>query len=167
MSPASNGLLPPSRLSDKIMQMPKICIVSSCGGHLTEVRALKSVYERYEHFYVLNDRALLPEDMKGRTYFIRHSERDALFLMNLWEAWKILRRERPSLILSTGAGPVVPFALVGKLFGIPGVFIETFTRVARPSLTGRIMYYLADKFFYQWEALGRFFPRGIYGGALV
>jgi beta-1,4-N-acetylglucosaminyltransferase len=145
----------------------KISIVSSCGGHLTEVRTLKPAYEKYEHFYVLNDVVTLPEDMKGRTYFIRHSERDWLFLVNLWEAWRILRKERPRLILSTGAGPVVPFALIGKLIGVPTLFIETFTRVTEPSLAGRIMYYLADRFFYQWRSLERFFPRGIYGGPLV
>ena len=145
----------------------KICIVSSCGGHLTEVRALKPVYERYDHFYVLNDRVLLPKDMEGKTYFIRHSERDWLFFANLLEAWQILRQERPSLILSTGAGPVVPFALVGKLFRIPTLFIETFTRVTEPSLTGKIMYYLTDQFFYQWRTLSHCFPRAIYGGPLV
>ena len=145
----------------------KICIVSSCDGHLTEVQALKTIYERYEHFYVLNDRILLPKDMEGKTYFICHSERDWLFLINLWEAWRILRKERPNLILSTGAGPVVPFALVGKTLRVPTLFVETLTRVVRPSLTGRIMYRLADRFLYQWRPLERFFPKGIYGGPLV
>lgn len=144
----------------------KICVVSSCGGHLTEVRTLQPVYQRYEHFYVLNDHLLLPEDMSGKTYFIRHSERDWLFIVNLWEAWRILRTERPRLILSTGAGPVIPFALIGKLLGIPTVFIETFARLRRPSLTGRIMYRLADRFFYQWQSLGASFPKGVWGGPL-
>lgn len=144
----------------------KFALVSSCGGHLAEVRALRSVYERHEHFYVLNDRAILPKDMEGKTSFIRHSERDWLFFVNLWEAWRVLRRERPDLILSTGAGPVVPFALVGKLMGIPTIYIEISTTVTRPSISGRIMYHLADKFFYQWEGLSAHFPKGIYGGLL-
>lgn len=142
----------------------KICIVSSCGGHLTEVRALRPVYHRYEHFYVINDQVILPNDMEGKTYFIRHSERDWLFLVNLWEAWHILRKERPSLILSTGAGPVVAFALIGKLYRIPSIFIEISTQVVKPSLTGRIMYYLANRFFYQWESVACYFPKGTYGG---
>jgi len=146
----------------------KICIVSSCGGHLTEVRALKPAYDQYEHFYVLNDKAMLPPDMEGRTFFITHAERDWRVLVNLREAWRILVRERPSVIVSTGAGPVVPFALLGRLFfGTRVVFVETITRVERPSLTGRLMYYLAHDFFYQWEGLRRFFPRGRYGGALL
>jgi len=105
--------------------------------------------------------------MQGKTYFIRHSERDWLFFFNLLEAWKILRKERPRVILSTGAGPVVPFALVGKLLGVKTIFVETFTRVTKPSLTGRIMYRLADRFFYQWKPLESYFPKGIYGGPLV
>jgi len=145
----------------------KICIVSSCGGHLTEVRTLKAVYGQYEHFYVINDHILLPEDMRGKTHFIRHAERDWQVLVNFIEAWTILRRERPAVILSTGAGPVVPFTLVGKLLGIKTVFVETLARITRPSLTGRLMYRLADRFLYQWQSLKPFFPEGQYGGPLV
>ncbi len=146
----------------------KICIVSSCGGHLTEVRRLLPAYSQYEHFYVLNDQALLPLDMQGRTLCITHSERDWKFLVNLWEAWRILRAERPGVILSTGAGPAVPFALVGRLlFGTKVIFVETLTRIESPSLTGRIMYFLAHRLFYQWPTLGRAFPRGVYGGPLL
>lgn len=146
----------------------KICIVSSCGGHLTEVRALLPAYRDQPHFYVLNDKALLPADMAGRTYFIAHSERDWKFLLNLWEAWRILWRERPDAILSTGAGPAVPFALVGKLlFGLRVVFVETITRIEAPSMTGRLMYHLADDFFYQWKSLAPYFPKGTYGGPLL
>jgi len=149
------------------VRQAKICIVSSCGGHLAEVRTLRAVYERYKYFYVLNDRVALSSDMTGCTYFIRHSERDWGFFYNLAEAWRILRKERPTLILSTGAGPVVPFALIGKILRVPTIFIETFTRVEKPSLTGRIMYHLADRFFYQWERLRAFFPKGIYAGPLA
>lgn len=146
----------------------KTCVVSSCGGHLTEVRALMPAYTTCSHFYVLNDQVLLSEDMKDRTYFIAHSERDWKFLLNLWEAFVILRKEKPNAILSTGAGPAVPFALVGRyLFRTRVIFVETMTRVDRPSLTGRIMYWLAHDFFYQWPQLARFFPKGRFGGLLV
>ena len=144
----------------------KICIVSSVGGHLTEARAFKSVYSRYDHFYVLNHQLILPQDMKGKTYFICHSERDWKLLLNIWEAWCILRKEDPQLILSTGAGQAVPFALVGKILRIPNIFIEHSNQVTTPSLAGRIMYYLADRFFYQWEPLKKYFPKATFGGSL-
>jgi UDP-N-acetylglucosamine:LPS N-acetylglucosamine transferase len=145
----------------------KICIVSSSGGHLTEVRALLPIYREHEHFSVLNERIPLPADMRDRTIFIRHSERDWLTLWNAFEALAILRRERPSVLISTGAGPIVPFAVIAKLFGIPVIFIETLTRISEPSLTGKLMYRLADRFFYQWPSLERFFPNGTYGGPLI
>ena len=85
--------------------------------------ALQPIYERYPNFYVLNDRIHLSEDMREKTYFIRHSERDGLFFINLWEAWVILRHEKPTLLLSTGAGPIVPFTLIGKLLGIKTIYI--------------------------------------------
>lgn len=125
-------------------------------------------YSVHDHFYVLNDQALLPPDMVGKTWFIAHSERDWKFLLNLWEAFRILWRERPTVILSTGAGPAVPFAIVGRLFfGTRVVFVETITRIHRPSMTGRIMYRLAHEFFYQWESLRPSFPKGTYGGPLL
>ena len=146
----------------------KICIVSSCGGHLTEVRCVRRAYESYEHFYVINQRIDLLEDMRDKTYFITHSERDWKFLINLWEAFRILKRERPGVILSTGAGPAVPFAVVGRfIFGCRIIFIETVTRITAPSLTGRLMYHLAHEFFYQWRTLERFFPSARYGGPLL
>lgn len=145
---------------------PKICLASSVGGHLQEMLELLPVYERYPHFYVVNDSMILPPPMQGRTYFIRHSERDLIALWNLWEAFRIFRRERPKVLISTGAGLAVPLALVARLFGARVLFIETFCAISRPSLTGRLMYWLAHRFLYQWEPLKRYYPRGEYAGAI-
>lgn len=135
---------------------------------MTEVRCLRPAYESYEHFYVLNDKTALPDDMKDKTHFIAHSERDWKFLLNFWEAFRVLWIERPHVVLSTGAGPAVPFAVVGRLlFGLRVIFVESITRIQKPSLTGKFMYWLADDFFYQWKALTPFFPKARYGGLLL
>lgn len=147
----------------------KICIVSSCGGHLTEIKCLSEIYSKYDHFYVLNDKAILSNDMVNITYFIKHSERDLYLLLNLYEAFIILFQENPSVILSTGAGPVIPFSILARLFFLKTriIFIETITRVHRPSLTGRIMYFLAHDFYYQWESLKNFYPKGKFLGLII
>jgi beta-1,4-N-acetylglucosaminyltransferase len=146
----------------------KICIVCSCGGHLSEVREFSPAYQSYSHFYVINKKIAIPAGITQKVYFIRHSERDWLFFANLWEAFKILRSERPDVILSTGAGPAVPFAIIGRtIFGVKVLFVETLTRIHAPSLTGRIMYWMSDRFLYQSEGLRAFFPKGQYGGSLL
>ena len=128
---------------------------------------LRPAYEHLSHFYIINDRIELPPDMSAKTYFIRHAERDIGVVVNLWEVLQIVRRERPTVMLSTGAGPAVPAALVGRLFGITVIYVETITRVSSPSLTGRLMYHLAHRFYYQWPELARFFPSGRYAGSLI
>lgn len=150
------------------MKKNKLCIVSSCGGHLTEIRMLMPLYFSYEHFYVLNDKAILANDMQDKTYFITHSERDWKFFKNLWESFQILRKEKPAAIISTGAGLIVPFSLVARfLFGIKTIYIETMASVEKPSLSGKIMYYLADYFYYQWPTLKEYFPKGECIGTLL
>lgn len=146
------------------MRRLKICVVSSVGGHLREVLQLRPALEPHDVFYVLNDETPIP--LPERRYRIAHAERDLRVLWNLVEAARILRRERPDVVLSAGAGPAVPVALVGKLLGATVIFVETFGAVTRPSLTGRLLYRLADHFFYQWGPLARFYPRGRHAGAV-
>ena len=72
----------------------------------------------------------------------------------------ILAEERPDVIVSAGASPAVAACLLGRLSGARFVFVETAAAVRRPTLTGRLVYRLADAFFYQWPKLGAFYPRG-------
>lgn len=145
----------------------KICIASSVGGHLHEVLQLKPIYEAYPHFYVLNDQLLLPEELAGRTYFIKHSERDLLCIWNVFEALRIFLRERPTHIISAGAGLAVPLAFVGRLLGAKVMFIETFAAIRKPTLTGRLMYRgLANRFLFQWTQLQQHYPKAQYAGPI-
>ena len=85
---------------------------------------------------------------------------------NLRLAWTIVRRYKPDVILSTGAALAVPFFVVGRLLGVRLVYVESFTRVRRPALTGRLVYPLADAFFVQWPTSSNW-RRAIYAGSVV
>ena len=70
-------------------------------------------------------------------------------------AWRTVREQRPDVILSTGAALAVPFFIVGKLRRCRLIYVESLTRTTSLSLSGRIVYPLADAFFVQWpEAAG-------------
>jgi len=138
----------------------RILVVSSVGGHLTEVMQLEPLLRGHDVVLVVNDAAELPEFPFTRVYRIAHAERDWRVLLNFAEAARILTEEEPSVLLSAGAGPVVPFAVLARVMGVRVVYIESAAAVTRPTLTGRLMYPLADAFFYQWPVLARSFPRG-------
>jgi UDP-N-acetylglucosamine:LPS N-acetylglucosamine transferase len=85
---------------------------------------------------------------------------------NLIIAINILRRLKPICMVSTGAGVAISFFLAARLFGVPALFIESFARTESPSWSGRVCYYLAKRFIYQWKPLERFYPKGIMGGSI-
>ncbi len=73
-------------------------------------------------------------------------------LANLRLAIRLVRRERPDAILSTGAALAFPFFLAGRLFGARLVYVESLTRTESLSLTGRLVRPLAHALFVQWPA---------------
>lgn len=134
----------------------RILIVSSVGGHLREVLELLPALGRAELRFILNDpSSSVLGELPGPVATISHAERDLRVAWNLVEVAAILARWRwrPDVLLSTGAGPAVPAALVAKALGAFVLFVETFAAVDRPSLTGRLMAPLSDHLFVQWPTL--------------
>jgi beta-1,4-N-acetylglucosaminyltransferase len=73
------------------------------------------------------------------------------------------------VIISTGAGVAVPTCFLGKfLFKSKFIFIESFCRIKEPSLSGKLIYPIADLFFVQWKNLLNFYgKKAIYRGSVV
>jgi UDP-N-acetylglucosamine:LPS N-acetylglucosamine transferase len=88
-------------------------------------------------------------------------------ISNIGLAWKLLRRDRPDAILSTGAGLAVPFFIVGKLLRIRLVYVESVTRIETISLSGKLVYRFADRFFVQWPQAAEHRKRATYSGSVL
>ena len=147
----------------------KVCLVSSSGGHLTHLYMLQSFWQDKDRFWVTFDkedaRSLLKDEKMYSCYYPSNRSIKA-FIVNTFRAFKILRRERPDLIISCGAAVAVPFFYVGKLYGAKLIYIEVFDRINTSSLTGRLVYPIADKFIVQWEELRRVYPKAINLGSI-
>ena len=78
-------------------------------------------------------------------------------------------RYRPRGMLSLGTPNAVPLFLVGRLFGVRCVFVESLTRVRDLSRTGKLLYHLrlVDRLYVQWPALVERYPRAVFAGAVV
>lgn len=81
-------------------------------------------------------------------------------------AIRVLRRERPDLILSSGAAVAVPFFLVGRLLGAKTVYVEVFDRVDAPTLTGRLVRRMTDLFVVQWPEMETVYPGSVNLGSV-
>jgi UDP-N-acetylglucosamine:LPS N-acetylglucosamine transferase len=87
-------------------------------------------------------------------------------LRNTVVAWKIIRTERPDLIISSGAAVAVPFFYIGKLFGAKLIYIEVFDRIDKTTLTGRLVYPITDKFIVQWEEQKKVYSKAVNLGSI-
>ena len=146
----------------------KLCITCSPGGHWLEAeRAAERL--SCDRFYVTFYNPRLEQAARTkRVYFVMHARRNPFAqFWNMCQSLWILLRERPHIILSTGAGVTLPTCLLGKLLGAKLIFVESGGNVYTPSLTGRILYPFSDLFFVQWEPLAAHFPKAIYGGPLL
>ena len=134
----------------------KVCLVGSSGGHLTHLYMLKPFWENKERFWVTFDKAdaqsLLEGEKMYPCYFPTNRNIKNL-IKNTFLAIKVLRKEKPDLIISSGAAVAVPFFWLGKLFGAKTIYIEVFDRIDKSTLTGKLVYPVTDKFIVQWDEM--------------
>ena len=79
---------------------------------------------------------------------------------------KVLRKERPDVIISSGAAVAVPFFYLGKLMGAKTVYIEVFDRIDKNTLTGKLVYNVTDKFIVQWDEMKKVYPKAVNLGSI-
>lgn len=85
----------------------------------------------------------------------------------------LIFRLKPDVVLCNGPGTCIPLCAAGLLLGILGlkrvllVYVESICRVESLSLSGKILYHLADYFFVQWQPLQTKYPKSIYMGRIV
>jgi UDP-N-acetylglucosamine:LPS N-acetylglucosamine transferase len=71
-------------------------------------------------------------------------------IRNLLLAVRLLRRHRPDLVVSNGAGLAVAFFWIGWLMRIPSVWIEVYDRIDSATMTGRLVAPVSSAICVQW-----------------
>lgn len=147
----------------------KVCLVGSSGGHLTHLYMLKPFWEKKDRFWVTFDkedaRSLLEGEKMYPCYFPTNRNIKNL-IRNTFVALKVLRKDKPDVIISSGAAVAVPFFYLGKLFGAKLIYIEVFDRIDKPTLTGKMVYPIVDQFIVQWEEQKKVYPKAVNLGSI-
>ena len=85
----------------------KICLTCSHGGHLTEILQLMDAFEGHDVFFITYDSPRTRE-LKNEYLFDNLGENPLKLLSSLPRIFRILHKERPHVIVSTGAEIAIP-----------------------------------------------------------
>ncbi len=146
---------------------PKLCLVSSSGGHWEQLQKLQPLIDKYDGFLV-TEKTRFQENAK---YFMKQTDlKDKLmpFRMgvNSIKALYIWIKERPDFVVTTGTMVAYPFYLLAILFHKKFIYIETFGRANMPTVAGKRMEKHSDLFIVQWESQKKYYKKAVYGGCL-
>lgn len=138
----------------------KICFVGSSGGHLTHLYMLRPFWKDKKRFWCTFDKedakSLLNGEKLYPVYYPSNRSIKAL-IINTWRAIKILKKEHPDLIISSGAAPAIPFFWIGKMMGAKTIYIEVFDRINKSTIAGKICYPVSDVFIVQWKEMKKIY----------
>ncbi|GAA3200684.1 PssD/Cps14F family polysaccharide biosynthesis glycosyltransferase [Actinocorallia longicatena] len=148
----------------------KILLVCSPGGHLTQLHRLRPWWEGHQRTWVTFQQLDAESLLKGEDVRWAHhptTRNIPNLLRNLGLAARMLLRDRPDVIVSTGAGVALPFFVLGRLLGCRTVYVEVYDRVDSATLTGRLCGPFTDLFLLQWQEQQTLYPRGVVLGPLL
>jgi len=142
----------------------KILLVASDGGHLAQLLPLEDWWRRHDRHWVTFQKpdaeaALAGEQVTWAHHPVTRNLPNAV--RNLGLAVRTLRRLRPDVVVSTGAGVSLPFFVVARFLRIRTVYIEVFDRIDSPTLTGRLSYPLSDAMCGQWPQQLAIYPEAV------
>lgn len=160
----------PAAGADRTHPPLKVMLVASSGGHLIQLYRLRPWWDRHRRTWVTFRKSdslsmLAGEDVVWAHHPTTRNIPNAI--RNLRLAWRSVRRTRPDLIVSSGAGVAFPFFVAAKLHRVRTVYIEVYDRIDSATLTGRLCYPLTDLFLLQWEGQQRFYRKGKVIGRLL
>lgn len=155
--------------------MKKVLFISSTGGHLNELLQLKALFEECD-FTLITEKTKsnlkLMDTYPNRVHYLIHGSKEHLlaycikFPLNIIKSFILYCKIRPQYIVSTGAHTAVPMCYIGKLFRSKIIYLETYANIKTKSLSGKLVYPIADLFLVQWESMLELYPDAEYVGGV-
>ena len=160
------------------------------GGHFSQMMALRQLFGKYnsvlvtDNVHATKEKTPALKDISAVEYAMGMakqrkilqekgtSEKNRMhsivgYFSLFAESYKIWKKYRPAVIITTGSNIAVGLFLYGWLKGSKLIFIETRAKVYSKTVTGRIVSKVADKIFVQWPEMKKIYPKAEYCGTLV
>lgn len=155
--------------------MKKVLFISSTGGHFSELMQLEPLFKKYDS-YIITEKDETNEKIKSKYgkkfFYLPYGTRSKIFsyifkyIYLCFKTVYLFIRIRPKYIVTTGTHTAVPMCYLGKLFGRKIIFIETYANSKSKTLSGKMIYPIANLFIVQWESMLKVYPKAVYGGSI-
>lgn len=146
----------------------KIVAISSGGGHWIELMRLRPAFDGHDVVYVtVSDtyRSHVPGATLRVVDDVTRWDRAGL-VKCATQVLALLLRERPDVVISTGALPGFFGIVIGKALRCRTIWVDSIANVEELSMSGQKVGHFADLWLTQWPELAR--PGGPhYAGAIL
>lgn len=133
----------------------KILAVASGGGHWVQLLRLRPAFDGQQMVFVTVQASYAAQVPGQRFYTVCDATR--------WSRWDLLKmvcqvswivlRERPDVVVTTGAAPGVVALRVGKFLGAKTIWLDSIANVEHMSMSGERVRKFADLWLTQWPHL--------------
>src|SRR5574344_1995190 len=145
-----------------------VLFIASTGGHLSELMQTKSLFKQY-NYHIVTEKTKVDDSLKEeygdkisfliygtKKYLIRYLFK---FLANCFISLFYFFRYQPEVVVTTGTHTAVPMCYIAKIFGSKVIFIETFANRTTKTVSGKLVYPIADTFVVQWDEMLKLYPK--------
>lgn len=125
-----------------------VLLITSSGGVLLDLLALRPWWERHDARWVAVPAADTTEALAGEVVYWRPEvqvDRPVRFAHATLDAQRSLRQWRPHTIVSAGTGLAVPWFAAARALRVPCTWVETFNLVGEPGKAASICQRLATR----------------------
>ena len=139
---------------------------------MDELLQLKELFKKYDS-YIITEKTKSTIDLKdkySKVNYLVYGTKDHFLtyifklIYNVFKSLILFIKIRPKVIITTGTHTAVPMCYIGKLFFRKVIYIETIANSNTKTLSGKLVYPIADTFIVQWESMLELYPKAIYGG---
>ncbi len=148
----------------------KICLAASAGGHLSQLLMLSPVWQGRQVTCVSTGPMVRRKlETLGTTYIVGECNRQHPIktLKVMVKCLKIVLKERPGVILSTGAAVGFLMCFWGKLSGAKVIWMDSIANAEKLSMSGRMIRPFADVILSQWPDVASKYSKVEYAGEVI
>lgn len=133
----------------------KVLAIASAGGHWVQLLRLKPAFSMYECVFVTTRSDYESIIDNNKFYSIPDFNRNSLknVFKVILKITKIIIKEKPTCVISTGAAPGLSAIIIAKFFRKKTIWIDSIANVEKLSMSGKIASLFSNRIYTQWPHL--------------